>query len=94
MVTTFLVTIYYLNINLVILTCNVVMVTKFKFHYTVVIVKVVNITRQCSDVHYIVFTVLAQAKDTFDLLMYSKQQQLKATVMHPLSNLQTLFLKN
>ena len=57
MVTTFLVTIYYLNINLVILTCNVVMVTKFKFHYTVVIVKVVNITRQCSDVHYIVFTV-------------------------------------
>ena len=59
MVTTFLVTIYYLNINLVILTCNVVMVTKFKFHYTVVIVKVVNITRQYSDVHYIVFTVYA-----------------------------------
>ena len=39
------------------LTYNEVTVTNLRIHYTVVIEKLVNVTKQCSDVHYIVFTV-------------------------------------
>ena len=47
----------YQSLKLVTLTYNEVTVTNLRIHYTVVIEKLVNVTKQCSDVHYIVFTV-------------------------------------
>ena len=55
--TIFFVTTSYQSLKLVTLTYNEVTVTNLRIHYTVVIEKLVNVTKQCSDVHYIVFTV-------------------------------------
>ena len=55
--TIFFVTTSYQSLKLVTLTYNEVTVTNLRIHYTVVIEKLVNVTKQCSDVHFIVFTV-------------------------------------
>ena len=54
------------------LTYNEVTVTNLRIHYTVVMEKLVNVTKQCSDVHYIVFTVHACIKVLLNKVLRTK----------------------